>query len=99
MFDYHLNPVMLVFIRQISLSTLKLVPMCQGYSHYSAFLHHFVLAKLVTSRIRVKHIFKSLVNCFSWFRLGSTMIFNKTWSPGEGNAYGYWMGERGRFKA
>ena len=27
----------------------------QGFSHFSAFLHHFVLAKLATSNIRVKH--------------------------------------------
>ena len=28
--------------------------MCQGFSHFSGFLHHFVLAKLATSSIRVK---------------------------------------------
>ena len=28
--------------------------MCQGFSHFSGFLHHFVLAKLTTSSIRVK---------------------------------------------
>ena len=27
--------------------------MCQGFSHFSGFLHHFVLAKLATSSIRV----------------------------------------------
>ena len=27
--------------------------MCQGFGHYSGFLHHFVKAKLVTSSIRV----------------------------------------------
>ena len=27
--------------------------MCQGFSHFSGFLHHFVLAKLSTSRIKV----------------------------------------------
>ena len=31
--------------------------MCQGFSHLSGFLHHFVLAKLATSRIRV-NLFK-----------------------------------------
>ena len=27
--------------------------MCQGFSHFSGFLHHFVMAKLATSSIRV----------------------------------------------
>ena len=29
--------------------------MCQGFSHFSGFLHHCVLAKLATSSIKVKH--------------------------------------------
>ena len=37
-----------------SLSTFRWVPMCQGFSHLSGFLHHFVLAKLATSSVRVK---------------------------------------------
>ena len=28
--------------------------MCQGFSHFSVFLHHFILAKLATSSIRVR---------------------------------------------
>ena len=44
---------MLVFIRKLSLSTLIWVPICQGFSHFSGFLHHFVLAKVATSSIRV----------------------------------------------
>ena len=28
--------------------------MCQGFSHFSVFLHHFVMAKLATNTIRVK---------------------------------------------
>ena len=28
--------------------------MCQGFSHFSGFLHHFVLAEVPTSSIRVK---------------------------------------------
>ena len=28
------------------MSTLRCVPICQGFSHFSSFLHHFVLAKL-----------------------------------------------------
>ena len=28
-----------------SLSTLRWVPMCQGFSHFLCFLHHFVLAR------------------------------------------------------
>ena len=29
--------------------------MCQGFSHFSGFLHQFVLAKLATSSIRVNN--------------------------------------------
>ena len=29
--------------------------MCLGFSHFLGFLHHFLLAKLATSSIRVKH--------------------------------------------
>ena len=34
----HLNPVMLVIIRKLSLSTLRWVLMCQGFRHFSGFL-------------------------------------------------------------
>ena len=54
-FENHLNPVMLVFIRKLSLSTFKWVPIYQGFGHFSGFLHHFVLVKLVASSIRVKN--------------------------------------------
>ena len=30
--------------------------MCQGFGHFLDFLHHFVLVKLATSSIRVKHV-------------------------------------------
>ena len=30
--------------------------MCQGFSHFSGFLHHSVLAKLATSSIRVEKV-------------------------------------------
>ena len=46
------NPVMLVFIGKLSPSTLR-VPICQGFSQFTASLHHFVLAKLAISSIRV----------------------------------------------
>ena len=45
---------MLVFIGKLSLSTLRLVPIYHGFSHFSRFLHHFVLAQVATSSIRVK---------------------------------------------
>ena len=39
--------------------------MCQGLSHFSTFLHDFVLAKLATSSIRVKYyIIQCLFNLF-----------------------------------
>ena len=44
-----LYTVMLVFIGWPSLSTLRWLPICQGFSHL--FLHHFELAKLATSSI------------------------------------------------
>ena len=33
---------------------LRWIPMCQSFFHFSGFLHHFVLAKLAISSIRVK---------------------------------------------
>ena len=48
------KPVMLVFIGKLSPSTFKWVPICQGFGHFTEFLHHFVLAKLATCSIRVK---------------------------------------------
>ena len=44
-----------------STGTLRWVPMCQGLSHFSDFSHHFVLAKLATSSIRVRScVYRSL---------------------------------------
>ena len=37
-----------------SLSTLRWVPMCQGFSNFSGFLAHFVLTKIASTSIRVK---------------------------------------------
>ena len=42
--ENHLNPVMLVFIGKLLLSTLRWVPICRGFSDLSGFLHHLVLA-------------------------------------------------------
>ena len=47
------NPVMLVFIGKLS-STLRRVPMCQGFSIFSAFLHYVAVVKLATSSLRDK---------------------------------------------
>ena len=55
----YLNPVLLVFIEKLSLRTVKWVPMCQGFSQFLDFLHHFVLAKLATSSIKAKLLFNS----------------------------------------
>ena len=51
--EQHVNPVMLVFIRKLSLRTLRCVAMCQGFCHFKDFLRHFVCAKLATYSIRV----------------------------------------------
>ena len=32
----------------------KMSTICQGFNHFAGFLHHFVLAKLATSSIRIK---------------------------------------------
>ena len=45
------------------------IPMCQGFSHFPAYLYHFVLAKLATSNIRVNAVGGQLVNAapsFDW---------------------------------
>ena len=55
-FENHLNLVMLVFnwIALAKNSEMS-IPMCQGFNIFSGFLHHFVLAKLATSSIRVNY--------------------------------------------
>ena len=50
-FKNHLN--FLVFMGKLLLSSLRWVLIYQEFSHFSAFLHHFILAKLVTISIRV----------------------------------------------
>ena len=52
--ENHLNPVVLVFIGKLSRSTVRWVPICHGFSHFSAFCHHFMLTKLASSSKRVK---------------------------------------------
>ena len=37
--------------------------MCQGFRHFSGFLHHFVLTKFATGSMRVKVI--SILYCFT----------------------------------
>ena len=41
-------------------NNLRWVPMCQGFIHSSAFLHHFVMAKLASSSIRVKSMLSAV---------------------------------------
>ena len=55
-YEIHPNLVMWVFIGKLSLSTLRRVSMCQGFNHFSGFLHGFVLAKAAISSIRVKYV-------------------------------------------
>ena len=55
--------------------------MCQGFSHFSVFLHHFVLVKLGTSSLRVDELqIFCEVCCRKSFDnqavLGTTRIFN-----------------------
>ena len=60
-FEKHVNPVMLLFIGKLSMSTLRWVPTCQGCSHFKVFLHHFVLVKFCTSSIRVHLLYIMLL--------------------------------------
>ena len=69
-FEIHGNPVMLVFIGKLLLSTLRCVPMCQGFSHFSGFLHHFLLAKVATSSIRVNSAQQCSLMSYSLFFTG-----------------------------
>ena len=52
----HWNPVILLFIWKLSPSTLRWVPICQGFSNFSGFLQLFVLAKSATTSIRVNSL-------------------------------------------
>ena len=45
-FENHLNPVMSVFIGQLSLSALRWVPMCQGFSHFQFFFASFCIGQI-----------------------------------------------------
>ena len=43
--------------------------MCQGFSHFTGFLHHFVLAKLATTIINVSPVpvcFMHIIHCALW---------------------------------
>ena len=51
---------MLVLIWKLLLSTFIWVPMGQGFDHFSGFLHHFVLAKVATSSIRVNTLLPAI---------------------------------------
>ena len=42
----HPNLVMLVFIRKLTLSTLRWIPMFQGFSDFSAFSASFCIGKI-----------------------------------------------------
>ena len=78
-FENHPNPGMLVFTGKPLLTTLRRVPMRQGFIHsrvlsdkcpcarvkpFFRFLHHFVLAKLPTSNTRVKGSKPSLLSLY-----------------------------------
>ena len=52
-FENHLNPVVLVLIEKLSLSTLRWVPYARVSVIFHSFLHNFVLSKLASSSIRV----------------------------------------------
>ena len=53
-YENHLNPVILVFIWKLLLSTIKWISMCQGFGHFSSFCQHATLTKLVIGSKRVK---------------------------------------------
>ena len=62
---------MLVSIVKLSLSTFRWEPTCQGFRHFSVSLRHFVLAKLVTSSIKVKaSMLSQLLEVFTYVNIG-----------------------------
>ena len=74
------------------MSTFRRVSMCQSFSHFPGFLHHFVLAKLATSSIRVKMCwsyfsmlgyFKNMLWCFDnmlgYFNNMLWYLYNMLW--------------------
>ena len=50
-FENLLNPIMWHGIHWIALADYS--PMCQGFNYFSGILHHFDVAKLATSSLRV----------------------------------------------
>ena len=46
----------MVLIEKLSLSSIRWVLICQGFSHFSAFCDHFLMTKLATSITRVNSI-------------------------------------------
>ena len=59
---------MLLFIGRLSPTTLRCVPICQGFSHFSGFLHHFVSAKLGTCLFKY-YMFRQFCYVQFWFVL------------------------------
>ena len=76
---------MLVFIRKLSLSTLRWVPICQGFSHFSGFSHHFVSAKLATTSIRVKESSFSSKTILDYKKEGKSEPYNAKIAFGIGD--------------
>ena len=51
-FKNHLNPVMLVFIGKLSLSTNIWVPICQGFSHFLAFFTLYCIDQISHQKLK-----------------------------------------------
>ena len=86
---------MLVFIGKRSLSSLRWVPMCQGFNSYSGFLHHFAMAKLATSSIWINVIPSPLENKSSDVQLVECRpVVDNRW--GGARWAGGWMAGGGR---
>ena len=60
-FETHLNPVMLVFIGKLLLSTLRWVPMCQGFRHISSFFASFCNGQISHQHHRYLVLYRVLV--------------------------------------
>ena len=61
---------MLVLIKKLLPSVLRWVPMFQGFSDFPRFLHHFALAKLATSSLRVNSEWAKISSRASWWIKG-----------------------------
>ena len=76
-FENHLNPVILVFIGNLSLSTLRWVPICQGFSHISGFFASLCIGQISPSSIKVKMLWTMCIySMYKWVKIARHFGWN-----------------------